>query len=148
MDSSSHCLLHLFCPRNSFPSFSSHISCGWILQWFLHTCQASWCHHCKNWMVTVTTKVVMLTVKLIHYCVVNGIVVTITTSCSDVHYFRCKSKSLQCSNVVMMSYDISNFEFDQAAARIIFCKKTPSFCGGSFFKGRLLTVIKGSILRR
>ena len=35
--------------------------------------------HCKNWMVTVTTTVVMFTVKLIHNHVVNSIVVTITT---------------------------------------------------------------------
>ena len=36
--------------------------------------------------------------------------------------------------VVMMSYNISNFEFDQAAARIFFVRKLPSFCGGSFYQ--------------
>ena len=40
LDSSSHCP-HLFRPRYSISSLSSHISCGWILQWFLYT---SWCH--------------------------------------------------------------------------------------------------------
>ena len=68
--------------------------------------------HCKNWMVNVTTKVVMLSVEVIHYCVVNGIVVTITTSCGDIHYF----KSHYNAQNVVMSYDISNFEFDYAAA--------------------------------
>ena len=92
-------------------------------------------------MVTVTTRVVTLTVKLIHYCVVNSIVVTITTSCGDVHSFRCKSHYTT-QTVAMMSYNISNFEFDQAAARKIFVKKlgSPPFVVVLSIKGRLLTV--------
>ena len=65
----------------------------------------------------------------------NSIVVTITTSCSDVHSFRCKSKSLHTAqNLVMMSYSLSNFEFDQAAARIFFGRKLSSHTGKGILK--------------
>ena len=69
----------------------------------------------------VTTSVVMLTVKSIHYCVVNSTVVTITTSCIVMLVFSgAKVSHYTVQNLVLMSYNISNFEFDQAAARIIF----------------------------
>ena len=77
-------------------------------------------------MVTVTTTVVTLTVKLSHYCVVNSIIVVTITTYSDVHSFGYTKVShyvIQCSDDVIQ-HNENNFEFDQAAARIIFCKET------------------------